>query len=287
MLPKALEFLLNVQADTGGWGYSPAGKAILEPTAAALLALRKIPQASQAVQKAVVWILSLQNPDGGWGICAQDDESGWQTAWAVFALNQLEEGQDEVIKGVQWLLNIDVMQFKDSELLAAGEEVAQIDFSLRGWPWLPGESSWVEPSALTMLTLKKDSSLAGVTERLEEAVRYLQDRRCAGGGWNVGNPVMFDALLPARANPTAWALIALAEMAPEEILPEDIQILRKEMFQDGGTMAFAWGLMALHILGEEDAEARSILVSSQESDGSWGENPYLTAIAWIALEGGL
>ena len=286
MLPKALEFLLNVQADTGGWGYSSAGKAILEPTAAALLALRKISQASQAVQKAVVWILSLQNPDGGWGICAQDDESGWQTAWAVFALNQLEEGQDEVIKGVQWLLNIDVMQFKDSELLAAGEEVAQIDFSLRGWPWLPGESSWVEPSALTMLALKEDSSLAGVTERLEEAVRYLQDRRCAGGGWNVGNPVMFDALLPARANPTAWALIALAEMAPEEILPADIQILRKEMFQDGGTMAFAWGLMALHMLGEGDAEARSALASLQNPDGSWEENPYLTAIAWIALEGG-
>lgn len=285
MLPTALDFLLKAQADDGSWGYSLARKGTLEPTAVVLLALGDIPQAAQAVRKAAEWILSFQNPDGGWGICPLDKESGWQTAWAVYVLNYLELGKENSVQGVQWLLNIDIMQLNDSDLLAAGKKVAQIDFSLRGWPWLPGESSWVEPTALAMLAIKGFSASAEVAGRLSEAVRYLSDRRCEGGGWNIGNPVMFDLHLPARVTPSALALLALAEIAPNEILPGDIQALRNEMFQDGGVMALAWGLKTLHILGEEDAETRSALVSTQDTDGSWDGNPYLTAIALIALDG--
>ena len=50
-------------------------------------------------------------------------------------------------------------------------------------------------------------------------------------------------------------------------------------------MALAWGLIALHALGEEDAEARAELFSMQGPDGSWNGNPYLTAIACMALDG--
>ena len=286
MLSTALDFLINAQTIAGGWGYSPAGGAFLEPTAAVLFALQHSPLAKQAVEEAVSWILSFQNPDGGWGICAQDGESGWQTAWAVYALSQLGGAEAEMQRGLRWLLDEDVMQYTDSELLSAGEAVAQIDFSIRGWPWLPGKSSWVEPSALTLLALAKNSLQAGVLTRVNEAVLYLKDRRCSGGGWNVGNPVMFEALLPARINPTAWAVLALAETSPQDILLEDVQILHEEMHRDGGTMGFAWGLMALHKIRDEDAEARSRLSSLQEEDGSWGGNPYLTASAYLALAEG-
>lgn len=283
MLSNALDFLVNAQTPAGGWGYSPAGGAFIEPTAAVLFALQHAPQAKQALEKAVNWILRFQNPDGGWGICAQDGESGWQTAWAVYALSQLGWAEAEKLRGLQWLLDEEVMQYTDSELLSAGEAVAQIDFSIRGWPWLPGESSWVEPSALTLLALAKNASLTGVPARIDEAVLYLKDRRCHGGGWNVGNPVMFEALLPSRINPTAWAVLALAETSPTDILPEDVQVLHEEMHRDGGAMGFAWGLIVLHKIGEDDSEARSILSSLQGSDGSWGANPYLTASACLAL----
>lgn len=286
MLPNAFEFLLKTQVEDGGWGYTLGDRGTVEPTAAVLWALRNIPEASLAVQKAASWIVGFQNADGGWGICAEDAESGWQTAWAVFALNQVNLGNEACRKAEQWLLRSDVMQYTDSELLAAGEKVAQIDFSLRGWPWLPGESSWVEPTALAVLALQGNSSLAGVNERLDEAVRYLRDRRCAGGGWNVGNPAMFEASLPARVTPTSLAILALTKIAPKEILPEDIQTLQTEIMVDRGSQSIAWGLVALHALGEEAAEARSALISSQSLDGSWGENPYLTALACLALEEG-
>jgi hypothetical protein len=285
MLPNALDFLLKAQQFNGSWGYTPGGTGTLEPTVVVIFALQNISQASLSIKRAVEWILSFQNPDGGWGICPQDEESGWQTAWAVYGLNKFGVGKEEVARGVQWLLNVDVMQLGDADLLTAGEKVAQIDFSLRGWPWLTGESSWVEPTALTMLGIRGNAQFVDVGARIEEGVRYLVDRRCTGGGWNVGNPVMFDALLPARVTPTALALLALQEISSHEIVPGDIEALRKGMFDEGGTMALAWGLIALHALGEEDAEARAELFSMQGPDGSWDGNPYLTAIAWMALDG--
>jgi hypothetical protein len=42
---------------------------------------------------------------------------------------------------------------------------------------------------------------------------------------------------------------------------------------------------ALHALGEEDEQASEALRSHQTSDGSWDENPYITAVSWMALEG--
>ena len=285
MLPKALEFLLKAQHEDGSWGYNPVGVGTLEPTAVVIFAIQNISQASQSIQMAIKWILGFQNPDGGWGISPQDKESGWQTAWAVYVLNKSTMSKEAAARGVQWLLNVDVMQVEDVESLAAGEKVAQIDFSLRGWPWLPGESSWVEPTALTMLGIRGNAQVAEVDSRIEEGIRYLVDRRCAGGGWNVGNPVMFDALLPARVTPTALALLALKESSPQDILPADIETLRKGMFQEGGSMALAWGLVAIHALGEEDAEARAELFSMQDPDGSWDGNPYLTAISSMALDG--
>lgn len=291
MLSKALEFLVNAQTDAGGWGYDPFGEGFVEPTAAVLWALSQGPQTDErverAIENAVIWMVGAQNPDGGWGICPSDQESGWQTAWAVFALGKLNFAEAAKRRGLQWLLNEDVMQYTDSELLSAGLSVARIDFSLRGWPWLPGESSWVEPTALSLLALDTDPSLAVGSERIKEAVHYLRDRRCHGGGWNVGNPVMFDAIFPPRVNPTAWAVLALAEISPNDILPEDIHVLREEMHLEGSPMGLAWGLIALHKIGDEDAEARARLAMLQEIDGSWGFNPYITASACLALAEGV
>jgi hypothetical protein len=134
-----------------------------------------------------------------------------------------------------------------------------------------------------MLALAQDSSQSDVSARVDEAVHYLRDRRCNGGGWNVGNPVMFDALFPPRINPTAWAVLALAEVSPKEILAEDLRVLRDEMVREGSSMAFAWGLIALHRLGEEDAEARAQLASLQQVEDRWRENLFITASACLAL----
>ena len=116
---------------------------------------------------------------------------------------------------------------------------------------------------------------------------YLTDRRCAGGGWNFGNPVMLGAGLPPRAHPTAWALLALARLKPDAIRAEDMTALRAEMARDGGALALGLGLLALRTLGEDDGSSAARLALLQLPDGSWNGNPYHTAVALLAARGSL
>ena len=283
----AIRFLLASQLISGGWGYELRSPAVVESTAAVVLALRHVPEVAQSLKRAVEWLLTCQNEDGGWGYNQDDTESNWLTAWAVFALRQAGFGDPESERGIHWLISEKVLQYTDSSLLSEGTKIARIDFSIRGWPWQPTEASWVEPTALAILALERAREQPDVRERLDEAIRYLKDRRVPGGGWNVGNPVMFSSILPARAHPTAWALLALKTLSEEAILPEDLSILQDEMHRDGGVMGLGWGLLVLRRLGKDDHFAEKLLVNLQQADGSWDQNPYLTAVALMSLEGDL
>ena len=190
-----------------------------------------------------------------------------------------------VDRGAAWLLRTQAL---DSAASATAEELQQsktahgMDLTLRAWPWLPGQASFVEPSAMALWALTSIPSSPAIRARADQAVRYLVDRRCQPAGWNVGNPMMFSRAFPPRACPTAWTLLALAQAAPEAIRPADIDALRADMRVDGGALALAWGLCALHALGQEDAEARARLAALQQPDGGWGGNPYTTAVALMA-----
>ena len=50
-------------------------------------------------------------------------------------------------------------------------------------------------------------------KRRQMAERMLYDRRCPGGGWNSGNPLVYGVAGVPRIGPTAWALLALREEA--------------------------------------------------------------------------
>jgi len=280
-----LEFLKRAQNPDGGWGYGLHRRSMTEPTSAVLLAMAELLE-RPAVAAGRAWLQRAQHRDGGWGLDPEDPDSSWPTAWAVLTLARWDPAAPEVIRGVRWLLQAPAIRLQTDELTAEVYRSLRIDPSLRGWPWRPGEASWVEPTALTLLALHAASATAEHGERIAEAIRYLSDRRCQGGGWNFGNPFMLGAYLPPRPHPTAWALLALHILAPPAIRPEDIEALRVEMHRDGGAMALALGIMALEAIGVEDREARERLTAMQRPDGSWEENPYTTALAWMALHGG-
>jgi hypothetical protein len=279
------EFLISSQNIDGGWGYAIGSQSFVEPTSAAILALLRSSASESAVERAVGWLLDTQHPDGGWGVGAADRVSGWTTAWAVLALQRARPDAADAEQGLKWLLEVEPW-------VPAGDETDQtvqtdfgIDFTLRGWPWRPNEASWVEPTALAMLALAPVIGEPGARARLNEATRYLVNRRCTPGGWNVGNPSMLGAQMPLRAHPTAWSLLALQRHAPEEIEAADTSALQAEMHRDGGTPALAWGVLALRSIGREDPDGVERLARSQSADGGWNTNPYHTAIALLALEG--
>jgi hypothetical protein len=277
---QALDFLHTSQNADGGWGYAAPQASGVEPTSAVLLAAHQDLDEA-ALQKAVAWLLSCQHADGSWGINPQDAQGCWLTAWAVYALAKIQPGAQPAQAGIEWLMGENVMQISNLDDLEAGQRVAKIDFSLRGWPWQPGEASWVEPTALALLAM---SAHRVETARIAESVQYLVNRRCPGGGWNVGNPVMFNAALPARAHPTAWTLLALAHTDPQAVLDEDLESLRAEMLRDDGIQALSWGSLALSMFGVQEELAFWRLIESQSADGSWNANPYETAAACLALE---
>jgi hypothetical protein len=286
MVASTLAFLLATQNPDGGWGYAAGQASTVEATATAVLALRDGSARDLARRASMAWLGAAQHPDGGWGLGASDPESGWTTAWGVLALAQDEAAADAVRRGAVWLLAVKTLRLEGDGLQREVREKFAIDPNLRGWPWLPGEASWVEPTALAMLALTTPSVTSAAQERLDEGVRYLVDRRCHGGGWNLGNPVMLGGQLPPRAHPTAWALLALARVAPDVIRPEDLLALRAEMRRDGGALGLAWGLLALRVLGEDDADAANRLSAQQRADGSWNGNPFHTAVALLAERGG-
>ena len=276
-----LDFLLSSQTVEGGWGYAKGHGPAIEPTCAVLHALRNVNQET-VCQNTVSWLFDIQNDDGGWGFNHQDSQSSWFSSWAVWALSLDKPASTQVQNGINFLLNQNVMQINNLDDLEAGKKVANIDFSLRGWPWRTGEASWVEPTALSLIALHSTGIAAD--ERIQEGVEYLDNRRCPGGGWNVGNPVMFGAVLPARAHPTAWSLLALSKTNSQKIMSQDIDVLIHEMTEDFGTMAIAWGCLALRSCRASIADVfLDRLRQLQLPDGSWEHNPYLTAVSWLVF----
>lgn len=285
-LAQAEAFLLRVQNADGGWGYAAGHASTVEATAAAVLALAGDDAAADAVHRAVAWLVAAQHGDGGWGLTAGDPESGWQTAWAVLALARAGADESALRRGKAWLLSAPLVRIEKAEDVRWAKDILGIDPTLRGWPWLPGQAAWVEPTALALLALAPWADQKEVRLRLDEGVHFLLDRRCTAGGWNVGNPVMFSRPLPPRAIPTAWALLALAQLAPHAIIGEDRATLQQEMRRDGSTSALAWGLLALRGLGQDDSAAADLLLARQAADGGWDASPYHTAIALMALANG-
>ncbi len=283
MKSPAVKFLLSNQNQDGGWGYGPQQSSAVEPTSAVLLALREDPFCDQSCRRAIDWLRSAQHPDGGWGFNSEDKESGWQTAWAVLALARTDDRGDALNRGAKWLLDVKTAQF-DEDAMRVSKKILKIDPSLQGWSWLPGEAAFIEPTALVMLALASRPALAD-SGRIQEALQYLQDRRCQGGGWNIGNPFMFNSPLPARVHTTALVLLSLHGLAPKHIHPEDIKVLQHEMHRDGGVLGLAWGLLALETFNIHDTSAESRLVALQDKDGAWANNPYMTAVAIMAFRG--
>lgn len=282
MAQAAAGFLTATQNPDGGWGYTTGGISLVEPTAAVVLALHGHDDHTRLVHTAADWLQSAQHADGGWGLNQDDHTSGWLTAWAVWALARLNSPNDAVPRGAAWLQQVQSLPASEDAIQQAGA-VLEIDPTLQGWPWWPGEASWIEPTALALLALSTVSTHSIDRARRDESIQYLLDRRCRPGGWNVGNPVMFSQSLPPRACPTAWVMLALAQHNHAAITEADIDALRTDMGQDGGALALAWGRLALQAFAHDDTTGLRRLLLLQGANGSWNNNPYHTAIASLAL----
>ena len=274
------QFLLDSQNSDGGWGYFPGKQSWLEPTVYAALGLVDDP--GGAAHRAWKLLKTWQNADGGWRPNAAVPESTWGTALAVTLGDALGESGPEIAGGVQWLINV---RGEESSTLARvlrmfGAGGAERDIRLKGWPWRSGTSAWVEPTAHSLIALRRAARRRGkdraLRDRIDSGERMLLGVQCADGGWNYGSPRALGLDLPSYPETTGLALAGLQGRAPSDALHR----VRGCLQGDVSPFARAWLGIALRLSGGEPLDRPNAVPESGDilqtaldclaaGDGNW------------------
>ena len=142
---------------------------------------------------------------------------------------------ESVQRGVRWLAEVPVLRLTDDASVEAMRRLLDLDAAVTGWPWQPGEASWVTPTAVAVLAMCAAGE--GAHPRVAEAVAFLRDRACASGGWNFGNPVMIGKALPPTRPETGLALLALraagADATDAVVIERALAFLESDISRSG------------------------------------------------------
>jgi hypothetical protein len=240
-----LDILRRSQNSDGGWSYYPGKQSWLEPTFYAALAFHGEPAGDRA------WglVKSWQSPDGSWPPTQGAAISGWGTALCLTLAHVRGEVDGTYLKGLAYLLKT---AGTESELWRrALAKVGLIDpgrdLSLKGWPWKEGTSSWVEPTAHTLIALKQAYAklpAPEVTERVRSGEALLLDVRCKDGGWNYGSPWALGEDQRSYPETTALALLGI-QGRPEAA--RSIDLAKSWLQETPSSLARAWITIALRL----------------------------------------
>ena len=238
------------QRPCGAWGYR-GNQVSVESTCLAILALRQ--HRSIKLVRATQALLDLQNEDGSWPAFSGDEPEGcWTTALAVLSLMGTGQATKHLAPGVEWLLNA---RGRDANWLwrwklRTFDNKVQFDPARFGWSWVSGTSSWVIPTAFTLIALQQarqrgHDTTARLTERVDIGASMLLDRMCPGGGWNSGNGVAFGVALAPHIDATSIALLAVKGHAKEEWVQTSLHWLVNRLAGCPSPYSLAWGVLAI------------------------------------------
>jgi len=284
---RALGFIRAHRNPDGGWGYRPGRRSLVEPTGLCLVALAADGERTDA-RAGLDFLRSCRKNSGAIGIDPSDPEGSWMAYAAILAFDALG-ASDEARRLAEWTLAME-----DASGRFTADEVSSIamtyryDAAIRGWPWTPGTTAWVEPTALFMIALVK-AGISPEHERLKSGVRLLVDRRVRSGGWNFGNPFSQSQELEASPLSTALALAGLGAAGysvERAAVREGLRYLSGALGGDVSTVALAWSGLALScypLEGPERPDPVARLAALQAGEGGFRDNLFETALAAIVL----
>ncbi len=266
-------------------GYQPEGRAAVEPTALAAMALAAHGRGDPA-REALAWLAGIQSSDGSLGINAVQPAPKWATGWAVLAWHvagaAAEKGPSPwhaaADGGARWLLAAKGKREDPSPDFGH-------DVTLVGWPWVEGTHSWVEPTAIALLALK--AAGLGKHARCREAVRLVVDRMLPAGGWNYGNTTVLGNMTCPDVQSTGLALAALAgeRIEPARLRPS-LDWLRKTLAASTPTASLGYAVLGMAGHGAAPAEAPARLEAACGRTLRRDASPYRLAIAALAALAG-
>jgi hypothetical protein len=250
-----LDILRRSQNPDGGWSYYSGKQSWLEPTFYGALVLHGDPAADRA------WSLikSWQQPDGSWPPTAGAAISGWGAALCLTLAHLRGDVDATYLKGIAYLLKTAGTESEmwRRALARVGLLSPGRNLSLKGWPWKEGTSSWVEPTALTLVALKKASALVPapeLTERIYSGEALLLDVRCKDGGWNFGSPWTLGEDQRSYPETTALALLGLQGRTEAG---SSVDLAKRWLSETSSSLARAWITIALRLHGVEVPDTTS------------------------------
>lgn len=278
---------LDMLTTADGWCYQSGAEVASEPTALAALALAGHGRTA-ASHAACRWLVEHQNDDGSVGVTASQNEPTWPTGLAVLAWTAadrptssatVEPGRyaANVQRAVEWILTHEGHTLPQAECTGH-------DTTLRGWPWVEGTHSWIEPTATNLLALRSTGHCDH--PRAREAVVLLLNRLLSQGGCNYGNTSVLGQDLVPHLEPTGLAMIALAgERDPSGRVERSLEYLEVNLSPRTTAASLAYAVLGLAAHGRTPSDLDARLSTAAEQTLRRGASPPRRALLALAALG--
>jgi hypothetical protein len=214
------------------------GQFCVDATAWGILAFHGAGEKQANLERHRARLIHEQDEDGRLSVNRSHPDSYWPTALAVLAWQDSSHSQAAQGRAIRFLLETTgVHRPRRSDELAAHDPL------LKGWPWVGGTHSWIEPTALAVIALTATGH--GQHDRVREAIQMLLDRQLPHGGWNYGNTLVFGRELHPMPDSTGAALAGLASQAEQGTVARSLDYLQDEVDRLRTPISLGWSLLGL------------------------------------------
>lgn len=272
-----LEDLLRSRGAQSAWPYRRGLAASTEATSLAALACWAGGLNGRELLSAADWLRHVQGMDGSLAVTERFEGPGWATPLAVLVWTLTGKHEGARRRAISWLL-----RQKGTVIAARADRAIGHDPSITGWPWVSDTHSWLEPTAMTVIALRRAG--LGDHSRVREGLRLIRDRAIATGGWNYGNSSAFGRDLRPQPGPTGLALLALAgTCGSDAAVDQALAYLEDALPRTRAGRSLGWGLLGLRAWGRMPHGAAGWL---REAAGKAVAGPSPTmALALVVLAG--
>lgn len=222
----------------GGLADRSEGQFRVDATAWGAVAIAAAGGETKMYEELCARLVEEQQSDGRVSVAKSHPDSYWPTPIAVLAWQSSSESRAARDKAIEFLVATTGNHFAHR-----ADEPAGHDTSLKGWPWVGGTHSWIEPTAVAVIALKGTGNSRH--ERVSEAIRMIFDRRLPHGGWNHGNSFVFGRELRPMPDTTGAALAALAGMVDRRDVSKSLDYLQGEVARLRTPISLGWSLVGL------------------------------------------
>lgn len=243
MLSKALTRLVRATLSRrflpeGGVTDRSHGQFRTDATAWGILAFDSANGEQDILERHRARLIREQEEGGRLCVDKEHPDSYWPTALAILAWQNSTQSQTAQKHAIQFLLETTGLHRPRQRYDAATH-----DPLLKGWPWIAGSHSWIEPTALSVIALKA-TGLAQ-HDRIHEAIRMMLDRQLPHGGWNYGSTYIYGKEHLPMPESTGAALTGLAGMVGREKVAQSLVYLQGEHDRLRTPISLGWTLLGL------------------------------------------